>query len=130
MDSACTAHMTGSSEHLDGVVESDCSGIVVGNGEVLPVLGQGKVQVQTAHRLVEFQDVQYAPGLKVNLVSVKQLDKKGMWTLTSSGRILVLLTSGEVIMTATLRHVPGMPDELYILDGTPVEQTGAIGYTL
>lgn len=126
MDTGATAHMSARREWFVSITDSACSGILVGNGESLAVLGQGAVQVKSPLLQVTLNDVQYAPGLHVNLISIKVLDRKGLFTVTGGGKMKVFNKAGEIIMTATLRRARNMPDELYILDAEVVPQTGAV----
>lgn len=126
MDTGATAHMAARKEWFMSITDSACSGIFVGNGDTVDVLGQGKVQVLASRLSVTLTNVQFAPGLHVNLISIKVLDRQGLFTVTGGGKMKVMDAEGEVIMTATLRQGKGLPDELYILDGDVVHQTGVV----
>ena len=120
--------MTSALPVMERVDFSPVKSIVVGSGEELPVLGQGPVRLQTqAGDQVILSQVQYAPGLRVNLISVRQLDSKGCKTTFGDGRVQVQAPTGDVILTGTLRTTPGISDLLYLLDGEPLTSTGALG---
>ena len=127
IDTGASAHMSPRKDFFASILDSSCGGIIVGNGEVLDVLGQGTVTLKNAqNQEVNLCNTQYAPKLTVNLISVKQLDQKGLQVAIRDGRVAVYLPTGECVLTATLRQASGLPDELYIVDGAPVLHTGVI----
>ena len=62
--------------------------------------------------------VLYAPGLTVNLLSLKELDQCGLTYWGGGGVIHVVAPNGEEQFTATLRCMDGSNDALYIFDAT------------
>jgi hypothetical protein len=118
--------MSAAVELFDSIEPTTCGGVVVGSGETLPVLGQGSVSLRTIGGVVRLSGVQFCPALHVNLISIKQLDRRGCSTLFQQGRVLVRNSAGETVMTGTLCDRPGIPDDLYVLDGVPIPHTGAL----
>ncbi|CAI7884832.1 unnamed protein product [Closterium sp. NIES-54] len=79
LDTGATQHMTHSASFLTNVdAPGDVTRIVFGNDKSLPMVGVGSTRLIVDDRPVDITNVLHAPGLKVNLLSVTQLAKKGV----------------------------------------------------
>ncbi|CAI7856590.1 unnamed protein product [Closterium sp. NIES-54] len=79
LDTGATQHMTHSASFLTNVgAPGDVSRVVFGNDKSLPMVGVGSTRLIVDGGLVDITNVLHVPGLKVNLLSVTQLAKKGV----------------------------------------------------
>ena len=77
LDSGCSNHMTGNEVFFESLDRSIRFEIKLGNNEIVEVSGKGTVNVITKHGKKSISNVYFVPGLKHNLISVRQLSKKG-----------------------------------------------------
>ncbi|CAI5468888.1 unnamed protein product [Closterium sp. Yama58-4] len=79
LDTGATQHMTHSASLLNNIgAPGDVTSIVFGNNESLPVVGVGSTRLIVDSGPVDVMNVLHVPGVKVNLLSVPQLAKKGV----------------------------------------------------
>ncbi|CAI7757257.1 unnamed protein product, partial [Closterium sp. NIES-53] len=79
LDTGETQHMTHSALFLTNVgAPGDVTRIVFGNDKSLPVVGVGSTHLIVNGGPVDITNVLHVPGLKVDLLSVTQLTKKGV----------------------------------------------------
>ncbi|CAI5463697.1 unnamed protein product [Closterium sp. Yama58-4] len=79
LDTGATQHMTHSASLLNNIgALGDVTSIVFGNNESLPVVGVGSMRLIVDSGPVDVTNVLHVPGVKVNLLSVPQLAKKGV----------------------------------------------------
>ncbi|CAI7839154.1 unnamed protein product [Closterium sp. NIES-53] len=79
LDTGATQHMTHSASFLTNVgAPRDVTRVVFGNDKSLPVVGVGSTRLIVDGGPVDITNVLHVPGLKVNLLSVTQLAKKGV----------------------------------------------------
>ncbi|CAI7794466.1 unnamed protein product [Closterium sp. NIES-53] len=79
LDTGATQHMTHSASFLTDVGASrDMTRVVFGNDKSLPVVRVGSTRLIVDGGPVDITNVLHVPGLKVNLLSVTQLAKKGV----------------------------------------------------
>ncbi|CAI7763760.1 unnamed protein product [Closterium sp. NIES-53] len=79
LDTGATQHMTHSASFLTNVgAPRDVTSVVFGNDKSLPVVGVGSTRLIVDGGPVDIMNVLHVPGLKVNLLSVTQLAKKGV----------------------------------------------------
>ncbi|CAI7912627.1 unnamed protein product [Closterium sp. NIES-54] len=79
LDTGATQCMTHPASFLTNVgAPGDVTRLVFGNDKSLPVVGVGSTRLIVDGGLVDITNVLHVPGLKVNLLSVTQLAKKGV----------------------------------------------------
>ncbi|CAI7785865.1 unnamed protein product [Closterium sp. NIES-54] len=79
LDTGATQHMTHSASFLTYVgAPGDVTRVVFGNHKSPPVVGVGSTRLIVDGGPVDITNVLHVPGLKVNLLSVTQLAKKGV----------------------------------------------------
>ncbi|CAI7759564.1 unnamed protein product [Closterium sp. NIES-54] len=79
LDTGATQLMTHSASYLTNVgAPRDLKRVVFGNDKSLPVVGVGSTCLIVDGRPVDITNVLHVPGLKVNLLSITQLAKKGV----------------------------------------------------
>ncbi|CAI7866933.1 unnamed protein product [Closterium sp. NIES-53] len=79
LNTGATQHMTHSASFLTNVgAPRDVTRVVFGNDKSLPVVGVGSTCLIIDGGPVDITNVLHVPGLKVNLLSVTQLAKKGV----------------------------------------------------
>ncbi|CAI7811878.1 unnamed protein product [Closterium sp. NIES-53] len=79
LDTGATQHMTHSASFLTNVgAPRDVTRVIFGNNKSLPVVGVGSTRLIVDGGPVDITNVLHVPGLKVNLLSVTQLAKKGV----------------------------------------------------
>ncbi|CAI6010068.1 unnamed protein product [Closterium sp. NIES-65] len=95
LDTGATQHMTHSASLLNNIGDpGDVTSIVFGNNELLPVIGVGSTRLIVDSGPVDVTSVLHVPGVKVNLLSVPQLAKKGV-IATIDGAKMNLFWKGE-----------------------------------
>jgi hypothetical protein len=83
--------------------------------EKLPIEGKGSVRLElTSGKKVILTDVLYVPKCTGNLVSIRQLDAKGIRTTIAGGSLRAELTNGKLLFNAESRR------GLYMLDTSSV----------
>lgn len=81
LDSGCSNHMCGNKEYFsdfDGIFRDS---VKLGNNTSMAVLGKGNVRLQVNGLIQIFTGVFYVPELKNNLLSIGQLQEKGLTVL-------------------------------------------------
>ncbi|CAI5993514.1 unnamed protein product [Closterium sp. NIES-64] len=78
----------------ESFMDLDVTSIVFGNNESLPVVGVGSTRLIVDSGPVDVMNVLHVPGVKVNLLSVPQLAKKGV-IATIDGAKMNLFWKGE-----------------------------------
>ncbi|CAI5459781.1 unnamed protein product [Closterium sp. Yama58-4] len=95
LDTGATQHMTHSASLLNNIgAPGDVTSIVFGNNESLPVVGVGSTRLIVDRGPVDITNVLHVPGVKVNLLSVPKLAKKGV-IATIDGAKMNLFWKGE-----------------------------------
>ncbi|CAI5944811.1 unnamed protein product [Closterium sp. NIES-65] len=95
LDTGATQHMTHLASLLNNIGDpGDVTSIVFGNNELLPVVGVGSTRLIVDSGPVDVTNVLHVPGVKVNLLSVPQLAKKGV-IATIDGAKMNLFWKGE-----------------------------------
>jgi len=78
LDTGCSNHMCGKKELFSSLDETVKSNVKFGNNSNIPIVGKGQIAIRLkdgSHNFIG--DVFYAPGLHHNLLSMRQLSKKG-----------------------------------------------------
>ncbi|KAG7534720.1 GAG-pre-integrase domain [Arabidopsis thaliana x Arabidopsis arenosa] len=102
LDSGCSNHMTGNKEWFCNM-EGDLNKTVkLGNDMTLSVVAKGSVRVQVDGITQVISDVYYVPELRNNLLSMGQLQEKGLAILIQDGTCKVFHPDKGVIMQTSM----------------------------
>lgn len=78
LDSGCSNHMTGNKEWFSELEEGFRQTVKLGNDTRMAVVAKGSVRLQMNDTIQVISDVFYIPELKSNLLSIGQLQEKGL----------------------------------------------------
>ena len=78
LDSGCSNHMCANKQWFSNLDEEFRQSVKLGNNSALDVLGKGNVRLQIAGVTQIITDVFYVPELRNNLLSIGQLQEKGV----------------------------------------------------
>lgn len=78
LDSGCSNHMTGNKKWFIQLDETFRGAVKLGNDSKMVVMGKGNIRVQINGKTQVITEVYYIPELKSNLISVGQLQDKGL----------------------------------------------------
>lgn len=106
VDSGATMHMTGQRDLFISIDEGAVSrSVATGNEEILKSAGIGYVYinccVQGSSQRTKLRDVLYAPGIKVNLMSVKQITRRGFKVQFDKSKCEIRDARGDLCASAT-----------------------------
>jgi hypothetical protein len=100
-DSGCTAHYVNDISILDDVKSVPALTVEMANKQTTQITQTGRLRIKSAIGTITFEEVRYAPGFGVNLLSVGRLDAKGA-RLTFGGNTGMLRNKhGQVELVAT-----------------------------
>lgn len=85
LDSGCSNHMTGNKEWFMEIDDSFRHAVRLGNSSRMEVVGKGDVKFEVGGVTQIVSDVFFVPNLTNNLLSVGQLQEKGVDVLISKG---------------------------------------------
>ena len=98
LDSGCSNHMCGKKEYFSDFDGSFRDSVKLGNNTSMVVTGKGNVRLQVNGTAQIITGVFYVPELKNNLLSIGQLQEKGLTILFQSGKCKVFHPERGVIM--------------------------------
>jgi len=78
LDSGCSNHMTGNKKWFDKIDDRFTHSVKLGNDTSMTVRGKGDIKLQVQGRTQVISNVLYIPELRTNLLSVGQLQEKGV----------------------------------------------------
>jgi len=78
LDSGCSNHMCGKKEFFSDLDEEFYESVKLGNNSTMTVKGKGNVRLQVNGNFQIITGVFYVPDLKNNLLSIGQLQEKGL----------------------------------------------------
>ncbi|CAL2237738.1 unnamed protein product [Prunus armeniaca] len=78
LDSGCSNHMSGNKQLFAKMDESFRDNVKLGNNSSLCVMGKGNIKIEVNGVMHCITEVFYVPKLKNNLISLGQLQEKGM----------------------------------------------------
>ncbi|CAL9007315.1 unnamed protein product [Prunus brigantina] len=78
LDSGCSNHMSGSKKLFSNMDESFRDNVKLGNNSSLRVMGKGDIRIEVNGVKYCITEVFYVPKLKSNLISLGQLQEKGI----------------------------------------------------
>ena len=85
LDSWCSNHMTGCKDWFFDLEEGFNQSVKLGNDTNMSVMGKGSVKIQVNGATQVITEVYYIPELKNNLLSLGQLQEKGLAILIRDG---------------------------------------------
>ncbi|KAH9687063.1 hypothetical protein KPL70_014633 [Citrus sinensis] len=102
LDSGCSNHMNGSKEWFTDIDEQFRQSVKLGNDIKMAVKGRGNVKFQVNGITQVITNVYYVPELKNNLLSIGQLQEKGVTILIKDGVCGVYHLRKGLIMQTTM----------------------------
>lgn len=102
LDSGCSNHMCGTKELFSDLDENFTEIVKLGNNSSMVVKGKGNVRFQFNGISNIITGVYYVPELKNNLLSIGQLQEKGLTILFQHGRCKVYHKEKGLIMETTM----------------------------
>lgn len=85
LDSGCSNHMTGNKKWFSDLEEVVNRTVKLGNDMRMAVVAKGSIRVKLNGMTQVISDVYYIPELKNNLLSIGQLQEKGLAILIKDG---------------------------------------------
>ena len=85
LDSGCSNHMCANKQWFSDLDEEFRQSVKLGNNSKMAVLGKGNIRMQIAGVIQVITDVFYIPELKNNLLSIGQLQERGVAILIQHG---------------------------------------------
>lgn len=98
LDSGCSNHMSGNKKWFNNLDEEFRHFVKLGNDTRLAVLGKGSIKMEVDGRTQVISDVYYIPDLRNNLLSIGQLQEKGVAILIQHGECKVYHPRKGLIM--------------------------------
>ena len=102
LDSGCSNHMCGKKELFTNLDESFRQSVKLGNNSNMAVKGKGNVRFQSNGISQTITGVFYIPELKNNLLSIGQLQEKGLVILFQHGRCKIYHSERGLIMETAM----------------------------
>jgi len=102
LDSGCSNHMTGSKEWFSELEEGFNRTVKLGNDTRMSVVGKGSVKVKVNGVTQVIPEVYYVPELRNNLLSLGQLQERGLAILIRDGTCKVYHPSKGAIMETNM----------------------------
>uniref|UniRef100_A0A2N9FP23 Integrase catalytic domain-containing protein n=1 Tax=Fagus sylvatica TaxID=28930 RepID=A0A2N9FP23_FAGSY len=102
LDSGCSIHMCANKEWFSDLDEEFWQSVKLGNNSKMAVLGKGNIRLQIAGVTQVITDVFYIPELKNNLLSVGQLQERGVALLIQHGVCRVYHPKKGLIMQTAM----------------------------
>ena len=102
LDSGCSNHMSGNREWFSDLDVQFRQTVKLGNNSRMAVVGKGNVRMQVNGITQVISEVYYIPELKNNLLSVGQLQEKGVAILIQHGTCKVFHPSKGLIIQSKM----------------------------
>jgi len=102
LDLGCNNHVCNKREYFADTNEEFTENIKLGNNVVLVVKGKGNIRLQINNQIQVIIEVFYVLDLKNNLLSVRQLQGKGLYVLFQHNKCKVYHSKRGVIMNSTM----------------------------
>lgn len=96
VDSGASHHMVYNKDLLHDYGPSTITKVKLGNGMVLPVAGQGNIQLET----ITLQQVLHVPALKCNLLAVNKIQPQLCWSFSNTEGKLIDQSTNKVLLSA------------------------------
>lgn len=98
LDSGCSNHMSGNKKWFSDLDESFRHTVKLGNDSRMAVIGKGNVRMRVNGFTQVISNVYYIPELKNNLLSIGQLQDKGLSILIQHGKCMIYHPTKGLIM--------------------------------
>ena len=102
LDSGCNNHMCGKKELFSDLNENFRETVKLGNNSSMTVMGKGNVRIRVNGNTQVITSVFYVPDLKSNLLSIGQLQEKGLAILIQHGKCKVYHPDRGLIIEPTM----------------------------
>lgn len=102
LDSGCSNHMSGDLSKFCDLDERVRHHVKLGNNYKMMVQGRGRVKIAIHGVTYSFSDVFYVPGLTNNLLSIGQLQERGLAVLMHEGKCRVYHPERGLIIQTTM----------------------------
>ena len=102
LDSSCSSHMSGNKLWFTQLDEGFRQSVKLGNNSKMTVMGKGCVKLNIAGVMQKIDDVYYIPVLKNNLLSMGQLQEKGLSILIKNNMCKLFHPTRGLIMDTTI----------------------------
>jgi hypothetical protein len=119
LDSGCSNHMCGKKELFDVFNEEFKDSVKLGNDASLQVQGKGNIRMEIDGIMHMITEVFYVPDLKKNLLSIGQLQEKGLAVLMQHGTCKIFHPNRGLIIETAMSH-----NRMCVL--SPLSQTNLI----
>jgi hypothetical protein len=104
LDSGCSNHMCGKKELFDVFNEEFKDSVKLGNDASLQVQGKGSIRMEIDGIMHVITEVFYVPDLKNNLLSIGQLQEKGLAVLMQHGTCKIFHPNRGLIIETAMSH--------------------------
>ncbi|KAL4334062.1 hypothetical protein GQ457_07G002440 [Hibiscus cannabinus] len=102
LDSGCSNHMCNKKDYFADLNEEFVDSVKLGNNASLVVKGKGNVRLQIDNNIHVITEVFYVPELKNNLLSLGQLQEKGLAILIQHNHCKVYYSEKGVIIQSVM----------------------------
>ncbi|KAI5335657.1 hypothetical protein L3X38_025790 [Prunus dulcis] len=104
LDSGCSNHMCGKKDFFCDLNEGFKDSVKLGNDASLKVQGKGSIQMEIDGTMHMVTEVFFVQDLKNNLLSIRQLQEKGLVVLMQHGTCKIVHPNRGLIMGTTMSH--------------------------
>jgi hypothetical protein len=102
LDSGCSNHMIGTKNCLFDFDDTFRESVKLGNDSKMAVMGKRNVKLNIEGRIHVITDVYYLPGLSNNLLSIGQLQQKGLTIVFKNNRCQLFHDEKGLILTTEM----------------------------
>jgi hypothetical protein len=104
LDSGCSNHMCGEKNIFCELDSNFRESVKLGNNSRLAVQGKGNIRLEVKGIMFIITDVFYVPDLKNNLLSIGQLQEKGMAVFIQHGKCKIFHSEKGLIIETGITH--------------------------
>ncbi|CAL1397608.1 unnamed protein product [Linum trigynum] len=124
LDSGCSNHMCGNKNWFTDLDTSFKGSVRLGNDSRLDVAGKGAVKLVLEHVNLQIKDVYYVPDLNTNLLSVGQLQEKGLAFLIKGGSCRIFHEEKGMILQTSMQK-----NRMFVLKADLINDTQCLQAT-
>ncbi|MCH94781.1 hypothetical protein A2U01_0015748, partial [Trifolium medium] len=110
LDSGCSNHMIGTKEWLFDIDGSFRESVKLGNNSKMDVKGKGNIKLCIGGKIFIITDVYYLPELSSNLLSIGQLQEKGLTVVFKNNKCQMFHQSKGLILETNMS-----PNRMYVV---------------
>eukprot|EP00257_Ricinus_communis_P026661 XP_025014075.1 uncharacterized protein LOC112535637 [Ricinus communis] len=121
LDSGCSNYMCGDKKWFSHIDESFKQTVKLGNDTRIVVTGKGNVKLKVGGLVQVITDVYYIPELKNNLLSIGQLQEKGIAILIRDGECRLYHQRQGLIMKTAMTA-----NRMFILSASALTKTNSV----